>query len=73
MNIHPDLVMALAYDRADRLRSAASAHRLVRTAVEQRRSDRIGRARCLLVVDGPATKIVQPNVVLPRELLHVTK
>ena len=73
MNLHPYLAMALANDRAVRLRNAASAHRLVRTALEQRRADRIGRTRRLPVIDRPPNKTVQPNLVLPRELLQVTK
>lgn len=73
MNIHPYLAMALANDRAVRLRNAASAYRLVRTALKQRRADRIGGTRCPPVINRPGTKNVQPNVVLPRELLQVTK
>ena len=73
MNLHPYLSMVLANDRAVRLRNAATAHRLVRTALDQRRADRIGRTRCPPAIDRPGTKTVQPNVVLPRELLQVTK
>lgn len=43
MYTHPYLAMALAIDRADRLRPAALAHELVRTTRERRHADRISR------------------------------
>ena len=43
MYTHPYLAMTLANDRADRLRTAALAHPLVRTTRERHHADRISR------------------------------